>query len=73
MEKAELSSAGNKDQAGGTKSDVWDSARKGRGGQDLSGGGGKTNHAEVDVCAVLRESVGICMHEGTTKHEESAG
>lgn len=70
--KAERGSAGNKDQTGGTKSDVWHSARKGRGGQDLSGGGGKTNQAEVDVCAVLWEGVGVRMHEGTTKREESA-
>lgn len=72
-ERAELGSAGKKDQTGGTKSDIWDSARKGRGGQDLSGGGGETNQAEVDACAVLREGVGIRMHEGTTKREESAG
>lgn len=75
-EKAELRSTGNKElrneRAGGMKSDVWGSARKGRGGQGLSGGGGKTSPAEVDVCAVLREGVGVQLHEGTTKHEESA-
>lgn len=73
MGKGRELGSGNKDQTGGTKSDVWDSARKGRGGQDLSGGGGKTNQAEVDACAVLREGVGVRMHEGTTKREESAG
>lgn len=71
-EKAELNSAGKKYEKGERKSGVWDSARKGRGRKDLSGGGDKTNQAEVDACAVLREGVGMCVHEGTTKRGESA-
>lgn len=49
-----------------------DSARKRRDRHDLSGGGGTTHQAEVDACVVLREGVGIRMHGGTAKHEESA-
>lgn len=32
---------------------------QGRGGQGLSGGGGKPEQAEVDAGAVLREGVGV--------------
>lgn len=66
-EKAELGSAGNKGQTGGTQSDVWGSVRGGRDRRDLSGG--KANQAEVDACAILQEGVGICVRGGTTQCE----